>query len=527
MSVTPTSAAEHRFRVNRILNDKRFNERERWQAIWNYVLTQEIVNGTQFLAATDGGLYAVLGGTNEVIPLPRAGRGGDRWHGYFHAKYGISEREKPAKFLYDVLRHYVTMQGTKVDLRRFATFKADTITAYLSAYNGQMFKIESETEISTIPNGEDGVFFADDDRGEPCEPDIGQHGILIDRLTDLNFASSGLSGITPEQQKMALIIWLFALALPDLMPTKPILLVEGVKGSGKTTSVTLAQLVLMGAERPLLLERNREDDFLVILLRAPIALFDNVDSYIDWVPDKIAAYATGVAQEKRRLYTDDEAVVVRPHSFIAISARNPASFRRDDVADRCVILRLERRSGFTGMRLLKRQILDDRPRLFGEYLWYLGRIISELRQMDEAGEEFGLHETHRMADYAALGRVVGRVLGWEQEAVDDLMTALQRERDAFINEEDPLIDLLGKWLSYRPRNGPSNIGRPVNVFQLHAELETLAQAGGLMWKDSPRTLAQKLRSDHIETELHVEMYTEGGHKIYRIRRRSDPRLEVV
>jgi hypothetical protein len=491
--------------------------------LWNYTLSTELCMGTQFLTTADGDLYVVLGLTNEIFSLPREGRGGDRWHSYVHTMYGITAVEPIAKFIYSTLRAYVLSNGTRVELRRFAAFDQQTQTAYLSAYNGQMFKIESETEVSTCACGEDGKFFVDDDEGAHVPPDIGPHGILLDRLMAPNFAEKGLSGITPEQQRMALTIWFFALAFPDLMPTKPIMLIEGTKGSGKTSQISLIQLALTGIAKPMMLQRNKEDDFNVILLRSPIALFDNTDSYIDWVPDAIANYCTGGVVTKRRLYTDDESMTIRAHAFIAVATRNPASFRRDDVADRCIILRLERRAAFTSAARLKREILADRGRLLGEYIWYIGRIVAELRNDGFSDED----ETHRMADFAAFGRVIGKVLGWAPEAVAELMLALQAERDAFINEEDPLIDLLEKWIAYKPRSGRANAGRVVTQFELHAELETFAQANNVPFKDSPRSLVQKIRSTHIERAFRIKQIVVGGHKSFQLFKSDQPDLEVV
>ncbi len=239
MSVPPVQAAWHRLSVHRILNNSRLNARNKKLSLWNYVLTTELCCGSKFLATPDGDLYVVLGMTNEIFPLSREGRGGDRWHSYFHTIYGLAAVEPIAKFIYSTLRAYVLSNGTRVEPRRFAAFDQSTQTAYLSAYDGRMFKIEGESEISVCTCGEDGKFFVDDDNGIHVEPDIGNHGILLERLTRPNFAEQGLSGITPEQQRMALIIWLFALAFPDLMPTKPIMLIEGTKGSGKTSQIEL------------------------------------------------------------------------------------------------------------------------------------------------------------------------------------------------------------------------------------------------------------------------------------------------
>jgi hypothetical protein len=520
--MSPTEAATRRYAVARILQNQRLTPRGRLISCWNYVVGREIEAGTQFLIADPGGqLYTVLGETNEVIQLPRAGRGGDRWHSYFHSVYGFGEREELARFVYDSLRSYVIQHGTKVELRRFSAFNTATKTIYLSGYNGRQWKIDGET-IESVPVGEDGVFFADDDNGTTVEPEIGNHGELLERLTSINYAPMGLSGITPHQQQMAFIIWIFALALPDLMPTKPILLLEGTQGSGKSATVQLLQLALMGISQPMILQRNKEDDFGVLLLRSPIAIFDNTDSYIEWVPDAICAYTTAGLWNKRKLYTDDESMVIKPHAFIAIASKNPASFRREDVADRMIIMRLDRRTAFGSFQQLKATMLADRPRLFGEYLFLLNRLVAVLR---EDGDSLIQDETHRMADFAALARVVGRVFGWDPAEIDGLMLALQGERDAFINEEDPLVDILEKWIAYRVRstNSCPNVGREITAIQLCTELETIALGNQIPWKHTARTIGQKIRSPHIERVFHVETATVANHRTYKFWRHADLR----
>jgi hypothetical protein len=523
LTATAATAAVHRARVARILQDTRMKERERWINVWNYVLVNELQGGTQFLRAEPGcQLYVVLGADHRIISLPRSNQG-DAWHAYFQNHYGYGEHEKLARFVYDALRSHVLENGTVVEMRRFAVYDSNSKTAYLSSYNGQLFKVEGSANISTCPQGEDGVFFADDDDGIHVKPDIADHGMLLDRLTTPNFAENPASKITPEQQRMALIIWMFALAFPDLLPTKPILLLEGTRGSGKTTTVTLMQLAFMGVKRPMILQRNKEDDFGVILLKKPIALLDNQDSYVDWLPDVICAYATAGVWTKRKLYSDDQSLTIKPHAFIAISTRNPASYRRDDVADRCVILRFERRASFVNTKALEEGIANDRPKLLGEYLWYVGRIVEELRANQIIDD---IEETHRMADFAAFGRIVGKVLNWSEESLNDLMEALQTERIAFLNEEDPLVDILHAWIK-TPRKAGSNVGRLINLFELHTELEIFAGIETLPWKESPRTLGQKLQSAHVERHFRVQQSNVGDHKAFRIWRHSDARLEIV
>lgn len=518
-------AAEHRLRISRIMFDNRLNFRGKKIALFNHVLNAELTNGTQFLVAEPGGqLYAIVDddGTTKVLSLPKSGRGGDNWFSYFHSIYGIGEREDFNKFIYDALRAYVIRHGTHVELRRFAVYNQLSQTVYLSAYNGRMYKIDGD-DISHLPIGEDGVFFVDDDKGKHELPDIGAHDLLFHRIIDgINFCAQGLSGITADQQRKAFMIWMFAQAFPDLLPTKPILLMEGAAGSGKTSAPIGVQLTLMGVKKSTIIKKSSEDDFGVVLLRSPIAILDNTDNYIEWLPDAIAAYTTLGQWDKRKLFTDDENLTIRPHAFIVATSRNPSSFRREDVADRCIILRLERRKDFVEWNKIESQIMADRPQLLGEYLHYVGKIVTELRTQNQAASE-----PYRMADFAAFGRVVGKVLGWSTEEIDKLMRALQGERDAFVNEEEPLIDLLRKWVAYKPKNGPAHAGRLLNAFALHAELEGFAQMCSITWKDSARTLAQKLKSSQIEREFFVEKLQVNGQPAFRIWRHSDTKLSLV
>jgi hypothetical protein len=206
------------------------------------------------------------------------------------------------------------------------------------------------------------------------------------------------------------------------------------------------------------------------------------------------------------------------------SLKNPASFRREDVADRSIILRLTRRDTFKNFSDLQQEILDQRPQLLGEFIWYVNEIVRHLRvYADETGQE----ETTRMADFAGFARVIGEKLNWTEDDVSGLMTALTSERDAFINEDDPLVDLLYKWINYKG-GGFSSVGRERTLHELHAELESQAQIHDIKsYYKSARTLAQKIRSPHIDRDFDVEISIKENRKVYRIWRKTDVKLTSV
>lgn len=517
--------AENRFRISQILNDPKMKGRDKQIALFGYVLAAETQSGSSFLVTRhDESPYLALGLTNEIVYLPKHGRGADYLFAYVQARYGLGEREPNTKFVYDSLRNHVFQVGARVELRRFSAYRKDLNALYISNYDGFAWKIDGD-QVRKVRNG-DGVFFADDDRGETClDVEIADHNVLLQRLTDLNFCEVSPGGMTADQQKMAITVWLFALAFPDMMPTKPLLMLEGAAGSGKSSAAQLIQLALMGAKKPMILQKNKEDDFGVILLRSPIAVFDNTDSYIEWVPDAICSYTTSGMWTKRKFYTDSEEIVIKPHAFIAVASKNPASFRREDVADRCILIRLERRSTFTNQARLEDEVASLRGKLLGEYLYHLNRIVAILAdpsQIPQSDDDSAL----RMADFSLMARLVGKVLSWGDADITDMLLALQSERDAFINEDDPLVEILTDWLAYRV-GGRYNIGRVVTLSELFADLEGMAQATQKPFYKSAKILAQKMRSPHIESEFIVIANNVKGRRTYQMWRRTDPRLSVV
>lgn len=486
--------------------------REKNKAIYNFVMNQEMISGSSFLIATpEDNPYIFISTINEMVYMPKAGRGADVLFAYLNLRYGLSEREDMTKFVYDTMRHHAAQLNNRQELRRFAAYKKASNVLYISGRDGTMWRLDGSS-IHQTRNGE-GCFFIDDDGGVPChDVDIGDHGLLLDKLTNLNFTAETPSGITPDQQRKALIVWMFMIAFPDLMPTKPLLILEGAPGSGKSTAAMLFQHVLLGAKKPMLLDKDQNGDFGTMLLRSPIAVFDNIDNYISWIPDAVCGYATSGIWVKRKLYTDNEEVILRPHAFIVIASKNPASFRREDTADRCIIIRLDRWLSFTPLNELEKELTQLRGKLLGEYLWYLNKIVAELGNSGAGGQ------SHRMADFANMAHVVGRVLGWAESDVEGLLSAIQSERDVFISEDDSLAELLTMWLKYKPRGGAWNIGRIVTVQELFGELEAFAAANKIPFYKNAKMLAQKIRSPHLDKQFIIQSVVVSGHnaKSYQI-----------
>jgi hypothetical protein len=514
--ITPDLSAIRRMRTIRKVQKKHDSSLHKIQEVLAYLLESETEAGSCFMLSYKQ-LYMYSALTKEIMILDHR-YAGQTVANYLDGMYGLSQSSPIGKQIYARFQSHAFNSAQITELRRFAVWSEKTMATYLSCYDGQMWKIDGGTP-HRVPNGTDEVYFIDDDGGVPVDPDIGPHGILLDRLVDhLNY-TPGIGGISAEQQRMALIVWLFMLAVPDHIEGKPLLMIEGTEGAGKTAACELIKLVLTGSDRKTNLGRGQENEFGVILLRSPITILDNLDSYYDWLPDSVCTYVTGATWTKRKLYENDEEVIITPRSFIAVASRSPASFRRADTVDRQIIIRLERREGFLPIKELKAQINALRSKLFGEYIWYVNEIVAHLRTHKDAPVQ---QEVTRMADFARFARVVGHVMKWAPESVTEMLLAMAREHQAFASEEDPLIEVMHRWIVARP----GNPGRKLNIFTLHSELEGQAKADEIPFVayKSARMVAQNIRSRHVGRDFDVKITIENSQRIYQIWRKNDLRL---
>jgi hypothetical protein len=516
---TPRTVTQTRYAIYMIRHDHRVKTRDAaTRLIYNYIWDTEIRDsqGSVILSVPEKRCYLQSGLTHQLYEISLRD---DDFLAYLWYRYGLLETEAPTKHTVAALKAYCRVCGRLRDVRRFTFFDTTSNTLYLSCYNGRCWQLDGEN-FAKVNNGTGTGVFLDDDEGIPVvdEPLIGHHGKLLPTLIDgVQFVDSTQSGMTRDQQRLALAVWLFAVAFPDLMPSKPMLLCEGERGSGKSVAVQLIQRVIHGEQKTHQVSKNDEKDFGVKILRSPICLLDNMDNFVDWLQDTLAAFTTGEGWTRRKLFTDDQEVKVQPQGFIAITTRNPITFKRDDIADRCVILRLERREDNQALSLLFRRVFDERAVLFGEWLWYLNEIVKEIR----AGTltKHAQKSRHRLADFAALAHVIGKVIGASYDEVSEMLTAMQAERDVLVTEGDPLVDLLDRWLE-----NTNNVGKAVTAAELHRDLSNIAKQFNRSFYKSPATLAQKLRVHTLQKQFDVRVVGQRGNaKLYEFRRLKEDR----
>ncbi|MGH7176378.1 MAG: hypothetical protein ACREJC_03260, partial [Tepidisphaeraceae bacterium] len=183
MALTNDQTARHRLRVHGLLFSTVYpHSHARNMAVWSYFIKNEVTVGTRIVKSREGSLYIYWGLSQEIMLLTR---GSERVQAYLNHVYGLSQTSPVGKFVLTSLCDFSVMNAINGELRRFVMFNTTSKTVYMNTYDGRMWKIDGGSP-SKVSNGDDNVFFVNDDGGVPVEPDIAPHGILLDRLTNMN-----------------------------------------------------------------------------------------------------------------------------------------------------------------------------------------------------------------------------------------------------------------------------------------------------------------------------------------------------
>jgi len=292
--------------------------------------------------------------------------------------------------------------------------------------------------VDHLPNGTDGVLFLADPLGAPIRSAPTNAG-LFDR-TFLKFANFDETQTTVPVKDLRVIYkyWILCLFFPQILPTKPLKLNVGPKGSGKTTEDRKVQQFLRGPEANVTSLRDDEKDFETVLIHSHFVALDNVDRPLKWLQDALAKAATGEAIQRRELYTTAELATYQVNCFLSLTSREPR-FKRDDVVDRLLIFPFRRLKKFTPEAKILAKIQQDRGELWGELLDILNAVLRALPTAPEYDLPF------RMADFASFAFGAAGAFD-ERDRVVRILNQLSTAQDRFLTQDDPLVELLNGWL---------------------------------------------------------------------------------
>jgi hypothetical protein len=459
----------------------------------------------------DGRLgYVLLLDTHEVIPFDPDN---DECR-LLVDRYGVSGRDTLVKPLLEHLDVRARKYGTKATVHASSHFDRERFACYVFNNAETVYRI-TPRGVDAVVNGTDDVLFVRDTKREPWTLTAGTREVDLAE-TLLGRVRLGDSALKPRAAWFLVLVWLFAIFFRSLFPTKVILALVGEKGSGKTSLLRRIGQLLFGSHFAVTDISNDPKDLDAAMTTQPFVVIDNADRSIAWLDDKLAIAATGGSIKRRVLYTTNKLAEYPIIAWVGITSRTP-HFRREDVADRLLLVHVERFESFVSANHLDIDIKRHRDELMTEVVFTLQKIVAELQRQ----RDLQVETTFRMADFAEFAIKIGPVLGAQRAEVEQILRDLATVQLDFTSVDEPLLLHLDAWLATA-----TNVARWVSTKELFEGLHArwaVSHSGTFPWRDI-RQLGQQITSLRFTLESqygYQEETRRGGTRWMRFNNRRD------
>lgn len=256
----------------------------------------------------------------------------------------------------------------------------------------------------------------------------------------------GFWNFSPENE-LLILTWLSYALLPN--HAYPILALSGVQGAGKSTITRLLRSLIDPSLAALTTTPRSERDLAIAATNGHLIAMDNLSEISAELSDAMCRVATGGAFRTRRLYTDNEEMILIYKKPLIINGVEELP-QRPDLLDRCILIRVapipeeQRRDE----REYWRTFESARPQLYGALL---DVVCEGLRNLDSVS----LTTAPRMADFARWGVAVEQALGAQPgQFLAAYRANIEAATDAAI-EASPIAVVLWELLSKSRFDGPA------------------------------------------------------------------------
>ena len=250
------------------------------------------------------------------------------------------------------------------------------------------------------------------------------------------------ASLSPDAATLLLTVWFISILLRPRIKARPIPVLFGEPGCGKTTLARRMGQLIVGPDFEVSATPRSERDAMVLLAHTPVAVFDNMESVPTWFADFFARLSTGGDYATRKLYSDAGLVRHRPDVNLIVTAINPPLLR-GDLLHRMLPLRLapiedgQRRTEHE----LGQEVRALRPAVWRELLDLVARAYERLNTSPQVAP------TERLADFQIIGRAVVEEAYGDKglQEFERALLGMRDERRALAERGSPLLAALLSW----------------------------------------------------------------------------------
>ena len=374
--------------------------------------------------------------------------GTEMWRAILNKQFGLNLQDPFSKLMFVELRLRIVRDAPIIEVQNRTYWSEKEGKLYVNLGGPEVYILDGK-EIEKAYNGECGYMFITNQDKKYTVPDFDKE--YVDAwdflVNDLSFTSSNEAPAKPEEQRELLKAWLLAFFFQELMPTKPILSMLGVPGSGKTTAIRRILRILENPDSDVLgVPTDKQDAFRASIASHRLLVLDNLEkSGSFWMVDMLNKLATGNNIELRELYKTNAKHTITPRCFVACTAVN-MPFSDETLFSRLLVLEMQQLENPMAEHLLQRKIRDKAPFIWADLLKKLNNVIQALKDNPTAKPP----TKSRLVDFTVFcariencGVVDGRALNLGLLSMID--SQLRQ-----LKESSQAVGLVEEWISARP-----------------------------------------------------------------------------
>lgn len=343
--------------------------------------------------------------------------------------YSESELRKVIEYMKDKIR----LSGkTKMVVDRVA-FEGDTVYYDMNDAEGSVIGVNNEDVI--LMHKEDlfdkeFCFYATSSMSEQVsfgkETEVGN---LVDLLKPyLNLS---------EDELKLLIITVLTFFIRDI--PKPIILLEGGKGSGKTTLTNIIQRIVNPSNHSAFVMPKNKEDLIVALVNNYLIAIDNASALPKGASDLLCSAVTGASASNRKLFTDNNPNVVSFQNCILINGIDIKN-AKPDFYDRAIKFRMKKLKGdYKLSKSILQSFEKDLPVIMKSMFITLSEALAVHKTLDTYGR-------YRMADYVQWARAISIAMFGDDEVVLKAYENNRAEITDCVMEDNPVAVALKVYL---------------------------------------------------------------------------------